>query len=140
VILGALPDPQMFRLIERERASQGEEAEMDFPTVMHHIRRTRATGMSAIMKERPMGAYEPRPRVTCWAAVILDERRYPIGAVSAARVGPFLSEADNEKGIAQLFRLSHELTNLFGSDQVVVPPLRADWRILARPRTFGFAN
>ena len=48
VILGALPDAQMFRLIDHERAT---DPAMDLTTVMAQIRRTRALGLSALMKE-----------------------------------------------------------------------------------------
>lgn len=138
VILGALPDSQMFRLIEQERQSEPEE--LDLVTVMAHIKRTRRVGVSTIMKERP-GVHPGRPpRVTCWAAVILDEQRYPIGAVSAARVGEFLPPHHNDSGIAALMDLSHQITAMFGSTALVIPPMRAGWRAASDPGTYGFAN
>ena len=138
VILGALPDSQMFRLIEQERQSEPEE--LDLVTVMAHIKRTRKVGVSTIMKERP-GVHVGRPpRVTCWAAVILDEQRYPIGAVSAARVGEFLPRQHNESGTTALVELSHEITAMFGSSALVTPPMRAGWRAASNPRSYGFAN
>lgn len=138
VILGALPDSQMFRLIEQER--QAGPMEMDLVTVMAHIKRTRKVGVSTIMKERP-GVHTGRPpRVTCWAAVILDEQRYPIGAVSAARVGEFLPRQHNDSGIAALVELSHQLTAMFGSAALVTPPMRAGWRAASDPGSYGFAN
>lgn len=137
VILGALPDSQMFRLIEQERQT---EPEMDLTKVMAHIRRARAAGVSALMKERPGYPSGAAPLVTCWAGVILDDQRYPIAAVSAARVGEFLPERHNEAGIARLIDLSHELTRLFGSTTMVAAPMRAGWRTLASSRAFGFAN
>ncbi|MDV3127652.1 helix-turn-helix domain-containing protein [Mycobacterium sp. 21AC1] len=137
VILGALPDTQMFRLIEQERQSSPE---LDLVSVMAHIRRTRKVGVSTIMKDRPGFAPRQAPRVTCWAAVILDEYRYPIGAVSAARVGEFLPSHHNENGIAALIGLSHEITSMFGSPAIVTPPMRTGWRSMSSPATYGFAN
>jgi IclR family acetate operon transcriptional repressor len=137
VILGALPDAQMFRLIEQERQS---DPELDLVTVMRHIRRTRKVGVSTIMKERPGFQSGQAPRVTCWAAVILDEQRYPIGAVSAARVGEFLRRRHNENGIAALVDLSHEITSMFGSSAIVTPPMRTGWRAIASASAYGFAN
>jgi DNA-binding IclR family transcriptional regulator len=137
VILGALPDAQMFRLIEQERQS---EPDLDLIAVMGHIKRTRRVGVSTIMKERPGGHSAPPPRVTCWAAVILDEHRYPIGAVSAARVGEFLPRQHNESGLTGLVDLSHEITAMFGSAALVTPPMRAGWRAASDPSSYGFAN
>lgn len=137
VILGALPDSQMFRLIEQERQV---ETDMDLVTVMGHIKRTRRVGVSTIMKERPGVDPGRPPRVTCWAAVILDEQRYPIGAVSAARVGEFLPRQHNESGIAALVDLSHEITAMFGSSALVALPMRTGWRAGSDPGSYGFAN
>ena len=137
VILGALPDTQMFRLIEQERQA---EPELDLVNVMRHVRRTRKVGVSTVMKERPGFHAGQAPRVTCWAAVILDEQRYPIGAVSAARVGEFLRRQLNENGIAALVELSHEVTSMFGSSAIVTPPMRTGWRAIASASTYGFAN
>jgi DNA-binding IclR family transcriptional regulator len=137
VILGALPDTQMFRLIEQERQS---DPELDLVTVMKHIRRTRKVGVSTIMKERPGFHVGLAPRVTCWAAVILDDQRYPIGAVSAARVGEFLPPQHNENGTAALVDLSHDITSMFGSSEIVTPPMQTGWRAIATASAYGFAN
>jgi IclR family transcriptional regulator, acetate operon repressor len=137
VILGALPDTQMFRLTEQERQ---KDPELDLIRVMSQIRRTRKVGVSTIMKERPGIHIGRAPRVTCWAAVILDDQRYPIGAVSAARVGEFLPARNNENGTAGLVDLSHEITSMFGSSEIVTPPMKTGWRAISTPAAYGFAN
>lgn len=137
IILGALPDTQMYRLIEQERQ---REPNLDLTTVMSQVRRARSMGVSAVMKERLEPQSRPGPRVTCWASVILDDQHYPIAAVSAAHVGEFRPERTNRTDMAQLIELSHELTTLFGSKAVVEPPLRAKWHTLASSQAFGFVN